>query len=99
MSVRRPVFAFGLAALLAAVPAAADTVVTATEVIPCSVQSADSNYVRMKLPSGGIRVLYTRDVYEVRLADSVGLAVLAARLTDIVRFDSGQAVPAPAERS
>jgi hypothetical protein len=70
----------GLAVLLAAATAAADTVVTAAEVISCRVVSADTNFVHLKLPQGGIRMLSTRDVREIRLSDSSRVAELAARL-------------------
>jgi len=58
-----------LALLLAAATAAADTVVTANEVIDCLVVWSDANFTRLKLPSGGVRMLYTRDIREMRLSD------------------------------
>ncbi len=85
--------AFGLAVLLAATPAAADTVVTAEEVIPCSVESADASFLGLKLPQGGFRVMYTRDIYELRLSDSSRVAELATRLPQLrIILDSGQLV-------
>jgi hypothetical protein len=99
MSVRRLVLVFGLAALLAAAPAAADTVVTAAEVIACSVQSVDSSYVRLKLPPGGIRLLPVCDVCEIRLSDSGRAAELAVRLPQLrIVPDSGQSIPSPEQR-
>jgi len=73
----------GLALLLAVATAAADTVITAQEVISCWVVSADTNLVRLKLPEGGIRMLYTRDVYEIRLSDSSRVAELTAQLPQV----------------
>ncbi len=59
----------GLALLLAAATAAADTVVTANEVINCLVVWSDTNFTRLKLPNGSVRMLYTRDIRELRLSD------------------------------
>ena len=67
------------AVLLAAATAAADTVVTAKEAIECWVVSCDTSFTRVKLPTGGIRMLCTRDVREVRLSDSSRVTDLAAR--------------------
>jgi len=72
-----------LALLLAAATAAADTVITAKEAISCWVESADSNFVRLKLPEGGIRMLHTRDVREVRLSDSSRVSELTNRLSQV----------------
>jgi hypothetical protein len=89
-------FVLGMVVLLAATPAAADTVVTAKEVISCSVVSADTNFVRLKLPQGGIRMLNTRDVHEIRLSDSSRVAELAAHLPELaVTPDSAQPAPPP----
>jgi hypothetical protein len=63
-----------VAILLAAATAAADTVITAEEVFPCSVVAVDTNFVRIKLPQGGIRVFDTHDVVELRLSDSSRVA-------------------------
>ena len=87
-----------LAVLLTVVPAVADTVITVREVISCSVVSVDSNFVRTKLPQGGIRMLLTREVYEIRLPDSARAAGLAAQFPMIVKLDSGQVIPPPAVR-
>jgi len=75
--------------------ATGDTVITKMEVIHCSVVEADTVCVRLKLPSGGIRMLSTKDILEVRVADSARLAVVIAQLpaTKVV-LDAGQAVPA-----
>ena len=89
-------FVLGLAVLLAAATAAADTVITAKEVISCSVVSADTNFVRLKLPRGGIRMLNTRDIHEIRLSDSSRVAELAAQLPGLeVTPDSAQPAPPP----
>jgi hypothetical protein len=89
-----------VAILLAAATAAADTVITAEEVFPCSVVAVDTNFVRIKLPQGGIRVLYTRDIYEIRLSDSSRVAEQAAQpLKARVTYDSGQPIPVPAVRA
>jgi len=74
--------------------ATGDTVITKKEVIHCSVVEADTVYVRLKLPSGGVRMVATDDVYEVRLVDSTQVAAVAARLPGMrVVLDAGQAVP------
>jgi hypothetical protein len=86
--------------LLTATTAVADTVITAEEVIFCRIVSADTNFVRLKLPQGGIRMLNTRDVLEIRLSDSSRVAELAAQLPGVrVMLDSGQPVPPPAVRA
>jgi len=73
----------GLAVLLAAATAAADVVITADEVIPCSVVLADTDFVRLKLPQGGIRMLCARGVSEIHLTDSSRVAEMGARLRGI----------------
>lgn len=89
-------FVLGLALLLAAATAAADTVITANEVISCSVVSADTNFVRLKFPQGGIRMLNTRDVREIRLADSSRVAELAVRLPGLrTTLDATRPAPPP----
>jgi hypothetical protein len=69
MSRMRNSLVIALALLLAAATAAGDTVVTANEVIDCLVVWSDTNFTRLKLPSGGVRMLYTRDIREIRLSD------------------------------
>ncbi len=59
---------------------AADMVITASEAIACSVLQADSTYLRLKMPQGGARMLPTKDVIEVRLADSARAVELAAQM-------------------
>ena len=87
---------FGLALLLAAALAAADTVITAEEVIPCSVVSADTNFVRLRLPDGGIRMLETHNVREIRLSDPSRVAAVAAELGHLEATpDSGRHAPLP----
>jgi len=89
------VFVFGLAAVLAAATALADTVVTAREVVVGSIQAADSSFVRLKLPGHAIRVFATSEVYELRFADSARVAEFSGRLSMLsVAPDSGQPVPA-----
>ena len=83
MTAVRLLSVLGLAALLAAATAAADTVVKAKEVIRCWVESADSNVVRLKLPEGGIRMLHTRDVLEIRLSDSSRVVALTTQLPQV----------------
>ena len=100
MRVKTRPFAFGLAALLAASTAAADTVITAEEVIACSVESADTGQIRLKLPQGGSMALRTSDIYEVRLSDSGRVAELSGRLPQSrVVPDPGGPVPPPATRA
>jgi hypothetical protein len=90
----------GLALLLTAATAVADTVITAREVISCRVVSADTNFVRLKLPTGGIRMFCTDDVYEIRLSDSSRVAAQSTRLPQLrVVLVAGQPVPAPAARA
>jgi hypothetical protein len=93
-------FVCGLAALLTASPAVADTVVTAEEVISCSVVSASADSVRLTLAQGKSRTLPTRDVYEVRLSDTARVAELAVLVPRAkVVLDSGQPVPPPEVRA
>jgi predicted nucleic acid-binding protein len=89
-------FVLGLAVMLAAATAAADTVITAKEVISCSVESADADAVRLKLTRPRRRALSRREAYElgwrrrrilstidvceIRLSDSSRVAELAAQL-------------------
>ena len=91
----------GLVVLLAAATAAADTVITAEEVIPCwDVRPAGCDSICFTLPRLELRTLSTLDVYEVRLADSGRVAELSARLPQLrVVLDAGQPVPAPAVRA
>ena len=83
MTAIRRTAVLGLAVLLAVPTAAADTVITAEEVISCSVVLCDTNFTRLSLPSGGIRMLHTRDVREIRLSDSSRVAELTALLPDV----------------
>jgi hypothetical protein len=93
-------FVLGLAALLAATPGSADTVITAQEVISCLVVSASADSVRLMLTQGGSRTLATWDVYEVRLSDTVRVAELAVLLPRAqVMLDSGQPLPPPEVRT
>ncbi len=55
--------------LVAVTAAAADIVMTTKEVIPCQIVDADSVAVRLKMESGGIRMLSVKDLYEIRVAD------------------------------
>ena len=88
------------AVLLAAATAAADTAITAEEVIPCSVELADPSFLSLRLPQGGSRILNTRDVYEVRIPDSNRFVEIAAQVPQLkVTLDSGQAVPTRAVRA
>jgi hypothetical protein len=89
-----------LAVLLAAATAVADTVITAKEAISCRVVSADTNFVRLKLPEGGVRMLNTHDIYEMRISDPGRVAELGAGLPQVrITLDSNQVVPAPAVRA
>lgn len=100
MTLARRLSVLGLAVLLAAAAADADTVVTAQEVVSCSVESATNDSVRLKLTQGGITVLSGRDVYAIRLSDSSRVAELAAELPQLrITVDSGQSVPPPAVRT
>ena len=99
MLARRLTPVLGLALLLAAKAAAADTAITAEEVIACWVGTADASLIELKLPQGVIRTLYTRDIYELRLSDSGRAAELAAKLPELrITLNRGQAVPPPAVR-
>jgi hypothetical protein len=96
----RRTLVLGLAVLLAAATAAADTVITADEIIACSVESADASFLSLKLPQEGLRILYTRDIFEVRLSDSSRVAGLAAQLPEVrVALDTGQPVPPREDRA
>jgi hypothetical protein len=86
--------------LLAAATAAADTVITAEEIISCEAVSADSGHLRLNLPWDSVRMLEIRDVYEMRLPDSSRVAELAAELPQMrVTLDSGQYIPPPDVRA
>jgi len=100
MTAVRRMSAIGLAVLLLASTAAADTVITADEVIHCwDVTPAGSDSVCFTLPRLELRTLSTLDVYEVRLPDSSRVAALSERLPQLrVVLDAGQPVPDPAVR-
>jgi len=66
MTAIRRTFVLGLAVLLAAATAAADTVVTAREVISCAVESADPDSIRIRLTPPRSRPKSTREAYESR---------------------------------
>jgi hypothetical protein len=84
----------GLAVLLAAGTAVADIVITAEEVLVGTVGSADISSLDLKLPQGCTRIIYTRDILEVRMPYSSRVAELAAQLPGAkVELDSGQPVP------
>jgi hypothetical protein len=91
----------GLAVLLAAAMAVADTVITAEEVISCRwVESAGPDSIRFTPPGLRTGVLSTRDICEIRLSDSSRVAELAAQLPGVrVILDSGQPIPPPAVRA
>jgi hypothetical protein len=87
-----------LALLVAATTAVADTVITAEEVISCSVNSASADSVRLTRRRHS--ALPTWDVYEVRLSDSSRVAELAVLLPRAkVILDSGQSVQSPGVRT
>ncbi len=95
MRLRGRTFAFGLAVVLAAATALADTVVTAREVVAGSIETADSSLVRLKLPGHAVRMFATSEVYELRLSDPARVAEFSGRLPMLsVAPDSGQPVPA-----
>lgn len=99
MTAIRRTFALGLAMLLAAATAVADTVITADEVISGRVVSAGLDSIRLLLPGPRTGILSTRDIYEIRLSDSGRVAELEARLPGLkITLDSGQYVPSPAVR-
>jgi hypothetical protein len=100
MTAIRRTSVLGLAVLLAAATAAADTVVTAKEVISCSVESVSADSVRLALKRRRHRTLPAWDVYEVRLSDTARVAELAVLLprTKVI-LDSGQSVPPPEVRT
>jgi hypothetical protein len=86
----------GLASLVVAAPALADKIITANEVIPCSVEWADAHSVCLMLPHGVFRGLPILDIYEVRLPDSARVAELTSLLPQArVVLDSGQLVSPP----
>jgi hypothetical protein len=94
MAAIRRTFVLGLAVLLAAATAVADTVTTAEEILVGTVGSADISFLDLKLPQGGTRIIYTRDILEVRMPDSIRVAELAAQLPQVrVTVDSGQPIP------
>jgi hypothetical protein len=94
MATIRRTFVLGLAVLLAAATAVADTVITADDVLIGTVGSADISFLDLKLPQGGTRIMYTRDILEVRMSDSSRVAELAAQLPQVrVTVDSGQPIP------
>ena len=93
MRLRGRTSAFGLAVVLATATAMADTVVTAREVIAGSIQTADSSFVRLKMPGGGIRMLVTSDVYELRFSDPGRIEDFSILLPKVkVVLDSGQPI-------
>ena len=74
----------GLAVLLAAATAAADTVITAEEVVfRRRVEWAGPDSIRLTPPGLRTGILSTRDVCEIRLSDSSRAAELAARLPGV----------------
>ncbi len=80
--------------------AAGDTVITSTEVIPCTVVRADTLYTQLKLPNGTVRMLVTQDIYEIRLAHLVWVAPFTTKLPGVrVLHDSSQAIPPPEIRA
>jgi hypothetical protein len=88
-----------VAVLLAATTAAADTVITAEEVIPCSVVAVDTSFVRIKLPQGGVRVFDTHDVVELRLSDSCRFPDLATQLPPAEVMPDSALPPQPSPAS
>ena len=101
MTAIRRTAVLGLAVLLAVPTAAADTVITADEVIPCwDVEPAGSDSVSFTLPRRERETLSIFEIYEVRLADSSRVVELATQLPRLrVVLDAGQPVPAPAVRA
>ena len=96
MTASRCSFVLGLAALLTATPVAADTVITAEEVVACSVVWSDTNFTRLKLPNGSVRMLYTRDIRELRLSDPSRTIAPPPRPPQVAPSpDSARPVPAP----
>jgi hypothetical protein len=57
----RHTFAVWLVALLTTATAA-DTVITAEEIISCEAVSADSGRIRLNLPQDSVRMIETREV-------------------------------------
>ena len=100
MTAVRLMSAIGLAVLLLASIAAADVVITSGEVLTGKVESADPGFLELKLPRGATRIIYTRDILEVRTPDSSRVADLATQLPGVkVALDSGQHVPGPLVRA
>jgi hypothetical protein len=89
----------GVAVLLAAATAAPDTVITVREVIPCSVVAVDTNFVRLRLPQGGIRVFDTHDVLELRLSDPSRFPDLATQLPRVEVVPASALPPQPSPAS
>ncbi len=97
MSVRQRILV--VIAMLASL-AAGDTVITSTEVIPCTVVRADTLYTRLKLPTGSIRMLMTQDIYEIRLVDPGRIEPFTTKLPGVrVLHDSSQVIPPPEIRA
>jgi len=60
-----------------------DVVITTTEVIYGTVTEADTLFIRLKLPSGGIKVVKTQDIYEIRLSDFSRIEFFANKLPGV----------------
>lgn len=74
----------------------ADIVITNKEVIRCTLLEADKLYVRVRLPEGGIRVIKTEDVYEIRLSDFSRVEEFADKLPGVrVVPDTGRVFAPP----
>uniref|UniRef100_A0A7C3YTS8 Outer membrane protein beta-barrel domain-containing protein n=1 Tax=candidate division WOR-3 bacterium TaxID=2052148 RepID=A0A7C3YTS8_UNCW3 len=74
----------------------ADIVITTKEVIYGTVFEADTLYTRLRLPSGGIRVVRTADVYEIRLSDITRIESLAPKIPGVrVVPDTGKVFSRP----
>ncbi len=96
MTASRCSYVLGLATLLTATTVAADTVITAGEVLACSVVWSDTNFTRLKLPNGSVRMLYTRDIRELRLSDPNRTIAPPSRPPQVAPSpDSTRPVPAP----
>jgi len=73
-----------------------DIVITSKEVIHGTVFQADTLYTRLTLPSGGIVVLMTRDIYEIRLTDLAQVESFTAKLPGVrVVPDTGKVFSRP----
>ena len=83
MTAIRRVSAPGLALLLAAATAAADTVITIDEVVGCSVTSADADSVRIRLTRPSRRPRSTRDAYEISHAAGRSRTIPTADIYEI----------------